>query len=315
MDTTDVVTEDRIDRQFEVGPDSELIVENVAGWVLVRAGDSGTFVLHAEKHGSDNARANTEIECVQEGNQVHLRTRKRHGSGVFSSLSASNMATVNYDLTVPADCRVEAKGVSSSVEIDGVQAPAVAETVSGAVAVRNIDADCTATTVSGRIDGTNLVGQLTVRTTSGRATVDNSRLSGCTLNSVSGSLSLETPLSPNGYYYARTVSGDLRLRVPGSANATIQLKSVSGTARVTGLSTQTVKSGTRNWQGRIGNGGATIEMNTVSGNLSVTADGENAEPDHDDSQTAGDGNTNDILRAVEQGDLSVDEALSRLKER
>jgi hypothetical protein len=88
------------------------------------------------------------------------------------------------------------------------------------------------------------------------------------LNTVSGDILLETPLATGEHYLAKTISGDLQISVPPDTGATVQMKSVSGDVH-SDLPAEIIKSSRRNWQGRIGGGGANVEMSSVSGDLRI----------------------------------------------
>ncbi len=106
------------------------------------------------------------------------------------------------------------------------------------------------------------------RTTSGDCQIKSSRLRRFSLNTVSGDFGIETPLVAGEQCFAKTVSGDLQLALPPDTGATVQLKSVSGSVECQ-LPAEIIKSGRRHWQGRINGGGASLEMSSISGDLTI----------------------------------------------
>lgn len=316
MEVAEAVSGDVIEREFNVGSGAEFNLNNVSGQISVRAGEPGIIRVRAVKHGSERARANTTVEFDVEGNRVFVRTRADAGDKRFGIRLGSSMASVEYDVVVPADTRVEVKGVSSPVDVAGVRAPATIKTVSGDISVREITGDVQLTTVSGGMRGILLDGEVSLHSTSGTATLENSRISGCNLHSVSGGFTLETPLVTGGRYHAHTVSGSLKLKVPTGTGATIQLKSVSGGVQVDGLDCQSIKTGPRHWHGRVGDGSATVEMHSVSGSIRVEGDGiERRDADSARPSPITHESRTEILRALQQGEIDVDEAMARLDAR
>jgi hypothetical protein len=146
---------------------------------------------------------------------------------------------------------------------------------------------------------------------------------------VSGSVELAGPLARHGHYDFKTVSGDVTLRAPSDTGASISFRGVSGT--VDGDLAATVtddrrRPGKRRWQAEINGGGASVDFQTVSGNLHLhrLPDGaaatappdpdRRAELEHSEPEQSAEPSTElDILRRLERGELSVEEALRDLE--
>jgi DUF4097 and DUF4098 domain-containing protein YvlB len=135
---------------------------------------------------------------------------------------------------------------------------------------------------------------------------------------VSGDLTLDTPLQPASHNVARTVSGNLHLRVPAGTGATVQMKSVSGTVR-SDLPAEIIRSGRRHWQGRINGGGAEVELTTVSGDLTVEHSNTGGAVQTDtQAPVAEDGEssraaTTEVLERLHRGEISVEQATEMLR--
>lgn len=296
---------ENVEDQWNVGEPAELELSNVTGHVTVRGGDEPMIRMHARKHGRDRAVENTRIETEQDGNRVIIKTRPGpEGMGRLVNLG-NNMCAVDYELTVPRDCRVEVHTVSGSIDVESLAAPVKLQTVSGPITVQAISAAASVSTVSGKIQGRQIAGTLSLHTTSGGTQIRESQLDGFTLHTVSGGAVLETPLTPGAHYYAKTVSGSVRVVVPANTGVTVQMKSVSGSVH-TDLPAEITRSGRRSWQGRINGGGATLEMQSVSGSLHLENGGGEA-PEVPPSPE-----TTELLRALEAGELTVDDVLERL---
>src|SRR5579859_2596367 len=258
-------TEEIIVEDFSVQSGAELSLSNISGSIDIQGRDESVVRMRATKSGSSQAVANTRVEYEQSGNRVHIRTKGDKG-GLLNL--ARNISSVHYVLTVPRDCQVRVESVSAEVRVRDLTAGARVQSVSGEVVIQNVHGESQINTVSGDAAAQALSGSLTLRTTSGDATVRNSRLSHFNLNSVSGDFAIETPLDVGQTYLARTVSGDLQLRLPAGTGATVQMKTVSGNVN-SEIPADILRAGKRNWQGRINGGGATLEMNSVSGDLRI----------------------------------------------
>ncbi|MDO9066603.1 MAG: hypothetical protein Q7U96_05945, partial [Chloroflexota bacterium] len=123
---------------------------------------------------------------------------------------------------------------------------------------------------------------------------------------------------PQGTYSAKTVSGNLHLFLPTDTRATIQLASTSGKAQCD-LACTVSESRRGVWRGVLNGGGATVDFHTVSGNLLVGMAGPEEPPavgqeEPAQPQAAGEAPEMSVLRAVERGDLTVEDALKQLEE-
>jgi DUF4097 and DUF4098 domain-containing protein YvlB len=305
-------TEETVSQQFEVGPGAELTVSNVSGRTDIRAGDGSEIRVRALKHGKGQAVENTEVEMTQDGSHVFVRVKPRDEG--FLKLHR-NVCAVDLDIETPRDCAVNSRAVSADTSVSGPHADLRLETVSGDVRIEDLAGSCTVSSVSGRVDARSIEGSLKLNTTSGSVVIRQSRLPELNCHSVSGNLTIDTPLATGGHYLARTVSGDLRLLIPSGTGATVQMHTVSG--RVTSdVPAEIIRSGRRNWQGRINGGGANVEMHTVSGDLVISlsdqiADSSGSTVGSDPEARARE--TAAILEALERGEITVDDATSQLK--
>jgi len=271
-------------------------------------------------------------------------------TGQVGLMSFGRSSAIDYDISVPRDCSVRLNAVSSDVKIAGIRAEVGVQTVSGDLRLEDIAGELTATTVSGDIEGRSITGTLVARTTSGDCELRRTRLRRFSINSVSGDFTVETPLISGEQCYAKTVSGDLTLIVPVDTKATVHLKSISGSVGCE-LPAEIVKSGRRHWQGRINGGGAQLEMNSISGDLNIkrgegnvpnmpeaseytrsesyenrpsqystaeepvnSSDPRDATEEHAAASPTAYQSTAEVLSALERGELSVDEAMTRLDE-
>jgi len=262
---TETMTDTTIQQSFEVGARPRLSVHNVAGRVVVRAGQPGTIDVHAVKHGRREAMDNTRVEMGQHEDCLSVATKT-----VDTTFAGGphSLCAVDYTITVPAGCEVQVHAVSAAVEVRDTQAPASLETVSGAIDIFGVTGDCWVKTVSGSAGIGEIAGTLQGHSVSGALEINRAALQSFDLQTVSGDISAATPLVPGQRYRAHTVSGDLRLLVPGDTKATISLKTVSGSLR-SSLPAQIYHADRRHWKGTINGGGAQVEMDSVSGDLTI----------------------------------------------
>jgi hypothetical protein len=307
-DTMTTTTADTISQQFDVGPGAELSVHNVSGRIEIRGGDGSQIAVRAVKHGKEEAVENTEFEMTQEGSHVSIRV-KSIDSG-FLKINR-NVSSVDFEIETPRDCAVQARAVSANTAVAGLRADVRVENVSGDVRVDDVVGACTVSSVSGGVEARSIEGGLKLNTTSGSVVVRESNLSEFNCHSVSGNLTIDTPLTPGHHYLAHTVSGDLRLLIPPETGATVQMQTVSGRV-VSDVPAEIMRSGRRNWQGRINGGGANVEMHSVSGDLKISPSGGQPGPTSAPDPETRARDTTAILEQLSHGEITIDEATSRL---
>jgi hypothetical protein len=120
---------------------------------------------------------------------------------------------VDYDLTVPASVRVQARTDSGRIDVSGV-ASADAGSDSGSVVVRHVTGAVSARSDSGRITLQDVGGTLAASTDSGAIRGTELRSPTSTVSSDSGGLRLAFTQAPASVR-ATTDSGSVRLALPG----------------------------------------------------------------------------------------------------
>jgi len=203
---------------------------------------------------------------------------------------------------------------------------------SGDVRLTGITGTTNIQTMSGDLRAESLHGDLQVRTVSGDISLRGT---------VSGDCLIESGRDQEGTYRASSVSGDLRLLFPEDQRCTVRVHSLSGRLRCQ-LPHSVLRHGWRDRETLINDGGVEFRVRTISGNILVKAaehivqseEGSEAqesraaqataEPgrqpfdlDHAE-ETAGPASATakrmEILRAVEEGEMGVDEALVKLQQ-
>ncbi|HEX6510352.1 MAG TPA: DUF4097 family beta strand repeat-containing protein [Chloroflexota bacterium] len=258
-------TEEVVEQEFAVGEEPSLFLRNISGRVSIRASEEGVIRVRAVKHGRADDVQHTHIHLQQAGNAVHVETKsEEHGR-----FGQGSVCSVDYDVTVPHRCIPEVTTVSADVDLHGTAASATVETVSGIVSVADISGTGRFQTVSGDITARDVRGTLHLHTTSGSADLGTAELESFDLHSISGTITVETPLQGGGTYRAQTVSSDVRLRVPEMQGISVHLHSVSGRV-FSDLPASIDKVGFGDWNATINGGGPDVWMSSVSGGLRIT---------------------------------------------
>jgi hypothetical protein len=223
-----------------------------------------------------------------------------------------------YELTVEADvptaAQIQLNAVSSDVTVTDLRGEQRYQTVSGDLSVNNSGGSVRLETVSG--DATLRSEEalaVQAQTVSGDLNITVPNLRSLKANTVSGDVELEAELAASGDFRVETVSGDLSVGLVGSA-----------TFEVHGLSTDVSSELDHRLEGQIdrrrliiGSGGPRLVFNSMSGDVSIrhprrisarpAAAMPVAEPTPAEQESQ-----LEVLRALERGEIDVDEATRRL---
>ena len=261
------MSQETIERKFDVTTPAYLTVANIRGSVDVQSGDDGVVTVTAVKHLETGDADRTEIEIVQ-SEDGSVRVKTRFEEGVWRLFNLGRPCKVDYIVRVPRDCDLKVGCVSSKAAVQGLTGTFNVKTVSGRVTLKDLSGKIKATSVSGRILGERLSGPTEFKSVSGKVHLTESRLPVVSGSSVSGDLVLETSLIV-GPYRLKTMSGDLKLVLPAEIGCTIGFNSVSGRLK-TSLTTTRSKWQRHKWLADLQGGGPQVSFDSVSGDFSVT---------------------------------------------
>lgn len=323
-----MATEERYERSFTVSECCELALKNVQGQVEVTGWDRPEVSVVAVKRlgthwGAREAFEDTEVEMEQKGCQIYLRTRRQHEGGFFDWLwgGGRGPAPVDYTVKVPAASSVSISTVACNVVARDLIGSLHTRSVTGVVDVQRIGGNIILSTTNGKIQGQELGGTLGVKSVNGGIDLRRCSLSGLQAKTVNGKISIETSLDPQGSYSAGTVNGSCRLAVPQDSRGSVEARFTNGGVSCE-LPCQLLDSSRNHWHGQFGGGGgANITFKAVNGSLTIAVSDQvanvpvappaaaapSAPPGSESAEMA-------ILKAVERGEMGVEEALQRLTE-
>ena len=219
---------------------------------------------------------------------AHLEVERVHGEPVVIRLD-DGILRISYDiewdrwdrwvpprrqeaivaLTVPAHVPVDIALVSASTAVRGIDGPVRAKTVSGDVTLDDLAGDLDVHTVSGDVDGRAVRGRLTANSVSGDLIVADARCPEVRAKAVSGDVTLDLTVDPEGRYDLNTLSGDVALRFDREPDLDVNVATMSG--RIDSAFRVDTEGGPvgRRASGRIGAGGAALRVKTLSGRVAL----------------------------------------------
>jgi hypothetical protein len=236
------------------------------------------------------------------------------GSVIGRLFGAGGQYELSVEAEIPAAAKLRLTAVSSEMEVTGLRGEQHYRTVSGDLMLTDLGGSVRLETVSG--DATiraDLPLAVSVQGVSGDVSIATPTLRSLRANTVSGDVEVEAELAANGDFRVETVSGDLVVGLVGNA-----------TFEVHGLSTDVNSELDHRLEGQvdrrrliIGSGGPRLVFNSMSGDVDVRrprrivvvakVDEPAAAPSVPDQASQ-----LDVLRALERGEIDVDEATRRL---
>lgn len=287
--------------RHEIGADGMLLLRGVSGSINLIGGDGTEAVVLARS---------------SRGGEPDLSVERRAGSLLvepqrsgFAFIRGQD-TEIDFSVTLPRGARVDVKSVSADINSGGLRGEQGYKTVSGDLRLRESAGRVTILTVSGdiRLERAGQL-ELSAATTSGDLAVEAESLELLRVRTVSGDVRLTGRLSGGPRHTVETVSGDLTFRSTGGV--TVEPSRALDIGR---NSRRAVV---------IGDGRATLSFRSMSGEERVTGP---AAPQDEPmtsqmpiatAPTRSDASVDarlDVLRALERGDIDIEEAARRLEE-
>lgn len=331
-----------VEIRHQIGATGQLILSSASGSIDIRAGDGGEVIVLAR---SESGRDDSLPLSVRKSDgllQIDVGDR-----GSLAALAGwfARRSGVDFQVTVPRAARVTINTVSADVRSDMLSGEQSYKTVSGDLDVTAGGGRLRATTVSGDLQlRTTQPAELNVNTTSGDLRIRGAQLSRFDARTVSGDIAIDAELGAGPIHTAETVSGDLsldptggvtvdirrgldlgggpRTLVAGDGSAQLRFRTLSGDVRVAGARRADKEHQAKHDR----HDRARDRMERHAAKRAARFAARVARFADDSLTTAMDSapevvgqampadNQLDVLRALERGDIDVDEAARRLQE-
>ena len=316
--------------EHDIGPEGRFGLRVTSPEVEVRAIDGGTarVRIEFEVRAATDAHADEAFERLQYvaslGDGVlELSEPKRDSHGLASLVGILGISSDRVDVRVVAElprlAKVAFTGVSADVTVIGLRGAQMFKTVSGDLVMSDLGGSIAVNGVSSDVSiRAEQPISLRATTVSGDLSAIAPRFDDARITTVSGDIELEGDLDPKAAHRFETVSGDLSLGVVGGV--TLEVRGLSSDVDVSVAHRSEGSRDRRRYV--IGDGSASVHFSSMSGDASVHAARRVAAPPAPprpptppappaappmpaDEQL-------DVLRALERGEIDVDEASRRL---
>ncbi|HLK52391.1 MAG TPA: DUF4097 family beta strand repeat-containing protein [Candidatus Angelobacter sp.] len=301
-------TTGHFEKTLQVSGTVELEVTSGSGNITVHQGGAGSVYVSAKIHGNTGSwlfgggnieerihRIEQNPPVVQQGNSIRI--------GKIEDRELTRNISIDYDVTVPAQTRLNSSSGSGDLTISGLELPLTAKTGSGNVTVERVSADSRVSSGSGDLTINSVKGILYAQTGSGNIRADgiagdafvdtgsgdiqvrqsaggsvkaqtgsgNIKLQGIKggLRADAGSGNIQAEGEPTADWRLGAGSGNVTLRVPSQASFNIDARTSSGTLKINHPVTTQGTMARNHIQGKIGNGGVLLDVHTGSGDIEV----------------------------------------------
>lgn len=231
------------ERTLTVTGPVDLTVRTGSGSIHIRTGAGNTVQIRGRisagsRDGIDGAERVRRVEGAppveQSGNVV--RIGDTHDDPIYRNVS------ISYELVVPANTTVNSQTGSGSQEIGRVDGPVRAQTGSGNIRIERTGGSLHAQTGSGSIQADSVGGEVRAQTGSGRVEVRQIARADVSVQTGSGSVTLNLPTDAAYTLDAHTGSGSISTAQPLTVQGKIGRNQLTGTVRGGGNSV-TVRTG------------------------------------------------------------------------
>jgi DUF4097 and DUF4098 domain-containing protein YvlB len=174
-------------KDVDVSGNAELILSNASGKVAISGGPvdkisiaAVKYVRAADPEEAEEVAARVEIKVVKKGNRVSVATnyirmddrsrsfwRKIFGSG------GDSFGSVEYEITVPMDCRINVENLSGDVTVSDISESVYINAACGNLYVHNIRGEIDLETNSGQTRAAEIEGNISIVSTSSDIIIDS----------------------------------------------------------------------------------------------------------------------------------------------
>jgi hypothetical protein len=274
------------DETRALDPDAKVSLDNLQGRIEVSTWDRNEIRIAGERHEKTEA-----LSIEGDASDLRIEIEYPESRGWFGGWGSGNAGDSTLRVTVPVGVSLAVESVSAEVDVRGVAGASLSvDNVSGDVTVDSGARDVEIDLVSGDATVRLQAGDVSVESVSGDIEVGGAMDGRINLESVSGSIRLESGsparqvevgvvsgdvdlrigLRPGGRIQAESLSGDLTLDLPAGTSARIDASSFTGTIRSVHGTVETAEHGPgSSLSTTIGGGDGRIELETFSGDLSI----------------------------------------------
>jgi DUF4097 and DUF4098 domain-containing protein YvlB len=253
----------------------DLRVQTFDGLIEVRSWDRNEVLVEIERRGPDQASAEAlTVNQTQEGNRIAVEAPSPGSRRSVVGFGSWVSHAVNLTVTAPRRVQLSARTGDGRIDVRDLE---------GTVDVNSGDGGITASNVNGQLQAHTGDGQIQIDSVTGRVDADSGdgpieiagRLDELSVRTGDGSVRIDAAdgSAMKGDWRITTGDGRIVMRVPTGFSAEVDASTGDGTVRVEGIGSEP-RSGDdserRRVVGRLGSGGATLQLRSGDGSIEVS---------------------------------------------
>jgi hypothetical protein len=214
------VSPERFAETFEVGEMPTIEVDNFAGTITVRVGESGTVQVSALKKAPTARRLSAiQLRMDQNANAVTIKTQVSVSTGTTS---------VDLEITVPRNSHLVLHTGAGTIDLSGIQGPLDLSTGAGTIEVRDAQGTVHAETGAGNIDYEGApAGESRLHTGAGSIAIALPRDANLSVDLQTGLGMIDAQIDVDGQVSARQVTGIIGTGIDGTLTANTGVGTIS----------------------------------------------------------------------------------------
>ena len=273
-------------REIELTDNQSLIIKNLNGPIELISCQGNTLHIEA-KISSNNQKVVDETDVVVEeaSNQVTVQVEPTGSRRLWGWRSGGESARVDLLIKAPQWVPLRAKNLNGSIRTVGFNRLEELKSMNG------------------KLEAEGCSGKPILKAMNGRIVARSCSFAGLEVKAMNGSLTIETTINPNGNYRLKSMQGEIEFLIPRCSNAFIEAKSMRGEIDCQLQLKRLKRSGFR-LSGTLGEGGAKVELKSMSGRITIAESGEGYHLAPEEEL---------IAKMVKEGRITEDEA-SKLRE-
>ncbi len=251
-----------------------LRVRNISGETRLRLGEPGKITVVAKKHvnasSEDRAKRqlqNLEIRMEKNGDELRVEPHLYEQERGWVDLFRGKRFRVDFDITVPQECAVDAQTVSGDLSVSGVHGPVEVHGVSGEITIEDVQGPLRLKSVSGDVECRRYAGHIEGNTVSGDVNLDAVRVRSLQLHTVSGDVELKGVLEAAREHRFRSISGDIDLSL-GEPDLLVDFRTASGDLECD-TPARVNRQSRKEYTVALGDARGHVVVKTVSGDLTI----------------------------------------------
>jgi putative adhesin len=275
------------ERKFPVNGPARLEIDTGSWDVTVHRGSAGAVIVTGRIHVNDRWLFGDRSARVRE--LENTPPVRQDGNTIQVGHTNLNNIYVDYEITVPADTRVQSRTGSADIKIQELNSDIDLQSGSGDLILESITGRIQARSGSGDVRAKDISGAFSAQASSGDIQLDERGKGDVDIHTTSGNIGvtgIEGALrveagsgdisaegTPAGNWEARTGSGNVHLSLPRNSAFQLEASTSSGELNVNHAITLTVQgnldTARHELKGTVGSGGPQLTVHTGSGDIVI----------------------------------------------